>query len=1158
MKKYFVGRSFLASALALAMLLAPAAPAFALGELPPPPAAPTDTTPPAISGVAMTTVLPTGATIAWITSELAVSTFQYGTTQSYGSSVPLSASAAIGGTAVLTGLAPSTTYYYCIHATDLAGNAASSCGNSFATAAAPDVTAPVVSLTVAVATTTSATIAWTTSEPADAQIEYGTTASYGSTSSLSSALALTRSVELDGLSPNTAYHYRVLSRDAAGNLATGSENSFSTSALPSVSVSPSVTDSVPPVITDISSVSLESHTAAIAWITDELAVSSLEYGLTTSYGSSATLSATALLAHAAALTGLQANTTYYYCIHATDLAGNITNSCGHSFVTAAAETMLDANPPTISLVTVAPITTTSATVGWTTDEVAGGYVEYGTTDGYGSETAFNTNLALTHQAPLAGLSPSTEYHYRVHSRDEAGNAIATPDETFTTESLPVISAPADTAPPSISAVGTGIVASSVATITWTTSELAVSSVEYGTSPAYGSSAEVSASALLAHEASFVSLSPGTTYYYCIHATDLAGNAASSCGHSFVTSPLPIVTDTTAPAASLVIVSSITSDSASIHWTSTESADSQVEYGTSTSYGSETQIAPEAGLSGSALLAGLSPSTTYHFRIRSYDSSGNVGLSADYSFITGSAPVSGSGISVTSGTSASAAPIISGVGASSIGETGATISWMTDVPSDSLVEYGNSENLGSSASSVTLTTSHSVFLSGLATDTNYQFRVVSKPIGGVAFQTTSSMHDFTTLAVPVIIDPPANITSVSSSVSGSGASVSFATDEITTAQIEYGTDTSYGSVVLGSSSQQSGTLPIAGLQPGTYHFRVKAVDAGDNITYSEDHSFVIAGIASSPAPAASLVVSAPAGGAAQSSGGGGSGGSGGSGSAGAASAPVPVPNLVTAEGADSQIEFSWNNPETSGFAGTVIVRKAGSYPESPTDGQTIYNGPRETFTDTALANGTTYYYSIYSYGSAGQYSNPIRVSTAPKAGVTEIRIDRNAAEENALPAEHFTEELKRGDTSLEVEHLQQVLNVVNVHPSRLTTGYFGPLTESALKQFQATYSLPQTGVADAATRARLDAISDGWMIQGAPGDVALLQADLKRGDQGEDVGNLQEFLAFEGSYSPAIISQYFGSLTHGGVSAFQQRYGVTPVSGYVGYKTRHTMQTILGL
>jgi len=122
-----------------------------------------------------------------------------------------------------------------------------------------------------------------------------------------------------------------------------------------------------------------------------------------------------LLAHTAILTGLTANTTYYYCIHTTDLSNNTANSCGHSFTTAANSVIVDATPPDITLVTVAPITTASATIEFTTSEVANAEVEYGVTAGYGSITTFDTNLALTHNVVISNLQPNTLYHYRIRT-----------------------------------------------------------------------------------------------------------------------------------------------------------------------------------------------------------------------------------------------------------------------------------------------------------------------------------------------------------------------------------------------------------------------------------------------------------------------------------------------------------------------------------------------------------------------------------------------------------------------------------------------------------------------------------------------------------------------------------------------------------------------
>ncbi|MBI5405762.1 fibronectin type III domain-containing protein [Candidatus Kaiserbacteria bacterium] len=212
-------KRFAAFLAALSFLLLPALPAFAqLGGVV---TTPTDTTPPIISGVVESSLLPTGITLAWTTNELATSQLRYGLTASYGSTLSVDVSVALVHTATLTGLSPSTTYYYCIDATDLAGNTASSC-STFTTAAAPDIAAPILFLVVAApVATSSATITWTTSENADAQVQYGTTSSYGLSSSPDTTLALTHSVTLADLSPDTTYHYRVFSRDAAGNLVTG-------------------------------------------------------------------------------------------------------------------------------------------------------------------------------------------------------------------------------------------------------------------------------------------------------------------------------------------------------------------------------------------------------------------------------------------------------------------------------------------------------------------------------------------------------------------------------------------------------------------------------------------------------------------------------------------------------------------------------------------------------------------------------------------------------------------------------------------------------------------------------------------------------------------------------------------------------------------------
>src|SRR3989441_8348210 len=77
-----------------------------------------------------------------------------------------------------------------------------------------------------------ATITWATDEAWDSQVEYGLTSAYGSVSALASALVSSHSVGLSGLTASTVYHYRVKSRDAAGNLATSADATFTTAAPP--------------------------------------------------------------------------------------------------------------------------------------------------------------------------------------------------------------------------------------------------------------------------------------------------------------------------------------------------------------------------------------------------------------------------------------------------------------------------------------------------------------------------------------------------------------------------------------------------------------------------------------------------------------------------------------------------------------------------------------------------------------------------------------------------------------------------------------------------------------------------------------------------------------------------------------------------------------
>jgi PKD repeat protein len=83
---------------------------------------------------------------------------------------------------------------------------------------------PVISQVVARPGPGRVTITWRTDVPADSQVEYGTSTAYGSTTSVDRTLVTSHSVTIANLARKRTYFFKVLSRDAVGNLssATGS------------------------------------------------------------------------------------------------------------------------------------------------------------------------------------------------------------------------------------------------------------------------------------------------------------------------------------------------------------------------------------------------------------------------------------------------------------------------------------------------------------------------------------------------------------------------------------------------------------------------------------------------------------------------------------------------------------------------------------------------------------------------------------------------------------------------------------------------------------------------------------------------------------------------------------------------------------------------
>jgi hypothetical protein len=178
--------------------------------------------------------------------------------------------------------------------------------------------------------------------------------------------------------------------------------------------------------------------------------------------------------------------------------------------------------PLISSVSASAKTDTrssNATITWTTNESSDSQVEYGLTTAYGSNTTLDTNLATAHSQVLLSLSPSTTYHFRVKSKDSAGNLAMSPDQTFVTPAQQPIG---DLTPPSTPAkLVASVVSATQINLTWSASTDTVGVTGYRV---YRNGVQVGTTATASY--SDTGLTAGTAYTYTVAAYDAAGNLSN--------------------------------------------------------------------------------------------------------------------------------------------------------------------------------------------------------------------------------------------------------------------------------------------------------------------------------------------------------------------------------------------------------------------------------------------------------------------------------------------------------------------------------------------------------------------------------------------------------------------------------------------------------
>jgi hypothetical protein len=794
----------------------------------------------------------------------------------------------------LTNLATSTKYYYYVRSIDGSGNivydqnvvnGVAEYYNFFTT---NDTVAPTITNAVPAVNTTTAAISWQTNKAANSQINYGTSTNYGITTTLDPILTVQHSVTITGLTPNTTYHYQILSRDGNGNLASSSDLTFLTG---------TPVDTTPPIITNVATSSIGLTYATITWDTSKDTNATVDYGTTLSYGHLAgSLYDYSTSTHSLNLTGLLGNTLYYFRANSVDAIGNGASSSGHTFLTAP-----DVTSPTITASSTLT-NDTAAFINWTTNENTIAEVDYGTSiSSLTSAVIVTSTYTLNHSLPLTGLSPETTYYYQIVTADQSANTTTAGTYTFATSKYGASTMPSSgggnsyTPPANVAPVVTNVVVANItpygAKITWNTDKDGNSLVRYGVSTIYGGLAGDELNFGTTHSVTLVNLRSGITYHFKAESFDNSGGLGTSNDIVFTT----LHVDGTVATSTTAVTETITSDLAAQVQKATVDEVAQVlkallnnPFLKDISQIDFTKIITEMSqkVIDAPTIVGLKPVVDVHGNaatIRWSTDKKTTGLvsfakSADFA-PTSEQPytttVVGNEIGVTTvhnielanldqGTlyhfqvaskgqigpeaksrdytfqTEAVLPIISDAKVANVTESSALVSWKTNVPTEATVEYTNTNKKNTlSVGDTSFVTSHSIIVHTL--DSGAPYNLVIKVRNETNNEAVSQILHFTTI-IDIIPPKIMNLTSNSALYPGQIAKVqtiiSWDTNEPSIGQVFYqegvtASPSSTRSSTFDSTLNQKHIIVLTSFKPGeVYKFWTESQDASGNKSTSD--------------------------------------------------------------------------------------------------------------------------------------------------------------------------------------------------------------------------------------------------------------------------------------------------------------------------------------
>jgi hypothetical protein len=345
----------------------------------------------------------------------------------------------------------------------------------------------------------------------------------------------------------------------------------------------------------------------------------------------------------------------------------------------------------------------SITVSWQSNKDTTGFIEVRDGNSY-REPQGHRDYKQIHAVTVGGLRSERNYQYRIIWQDEDKNE--SESQWYSTNT---------TTSPQIQNLDTNIVSPTKAILTWETNYSSTSKLEYGltsyTTPVNFNN--------LANGFSYTldNLKAGSLYKFRIIATTKDG-FDYTIGAELQVPPLPEITG-----LSFTKKSDEATPAVIVEW------DSNVEITSSVFYGPNGQAKKEKSTTEKkknhqVIISQLEDSSTYEFYTTGIDQYGNTAQSNKYSYVTPAdsrAPTISNIVIETSN-----------VGYDKTDKSQVIISWKTDEPATSTVQYGEGISGTDYTSSTTedklMTTDHLIIISDLIPGTPYHFRVLSKDKG----------------------------------------------------------------------------------------------------------------------------------------------------------------------------------------------------------------------------------------------------------------------------------------------------------------------------------------------------------------------------------------------------------------------------------------------